>query len=58
MEYLIALIFIISLVFIYIGSYIINKKVSPPIKIDVEAGCNTCRSVGCANNPAHNKENN
>lgn len=55
MEYLVALVFMGILVFIYIGSYLLNKKVTPPIDIDVEAGCNVCRSVGCPNNPAHHK---
>lgn len=55
MEYLIALGFMAVLVFIYMGSYLLNKKVEPPMKIDVDGGCKNCRSIGCANNPAHHK---
>lgn len=40
------------IVFLYIITYAVNKKVKPPLDIKVE-GCKGCNVVGCSNHPAH-----
>lgn len=55
MQFLIIVSVFAVIVFLYMITYTINKKVKPPVNIKVE-GCCGCKVVGCANNPAHDEE--
>lgn len=55
MQFLLIVAVFAVIVFLYMVTYALNKKVKPPVNINVE-GCCGCKVVGCANNPAHHEE--
>lgn len=52
MELLVAVGFIVLVVFMFVGTYVLNNRVQAP-DIDVDmSGCGGCKSINCGHNPA------
>lgn len=54
MDYLVVFAFMLVVVFLFIGTYILNQKTPPPdIEVDM-GGCRGCHSINCGHNPNRN----